>query len=144
MYSSSLAFNESTDIHDVPQLVIYIHYVHPDVNVKEEMLDLETLIETTCGINIRNARDEEMNRFELPHNKLINVVTDSICNDGENLGLTGLLNKDPKIQHFLPLHCIIHLIVKNFKYKNVLKIVLHIVNLIKIYQNTPSIQKLFR
>lgn len=33
------------------------------------MLDLEALID------VRNALDERMNRFDLPHNKVVSVVT---------------------------------------------------------------------
>ena len=69
-----LALGKSTNIHNIPQWAIFIG--NPDVNVKEEMLDLVAFIETTCSINVRNALDEIMLRFELPHNKVINVVTD--------------------------------------------------------------------
>ena len=64
-----------------------------------------------------------MNRFELPHNKLGSVATNrALAMMGKNLGLIGLLNNDPKIPRFLPLHCIIqykHLIEKYFIYENV-------------------------
>ena len=131
----SLSLSESTDILDVPLLAILICYVHPDVNVKEEMLDLVAFIETTCGINVRNLL-EVMNRFKLPHNKPVNVATDRT---------PAMMGEKKKRSHwsfkqwsenstFLSLHCIIHhkhLVAKYFKYENVWKIVLQVVNLIK-------------
>lgn len=81
-----------------------------------------------------------MNRFELPREKLVSVATDGApAMIGKNQGLIGLLNNDPKIPCFLPLHCIIHrehLIAKYFKYENVWKIVLQIVNLIRTNAKT--------
>lgn len=56
----SLALDESTDIQDVPQLAVFVRYVSADVNVKEEMLDIVALIETTRGIDVRNALDEQV------------------------------------------------------------------------------------
>lgn len=47
-----------------------------DENVKEEMLDLVSLIETTCGKDVRNMLDVVMNRLELPHDKFVSVATD--------------------------------------------------------------------
>lgn len=44
--------------------------------MKKEMLDLVALIEATRSINVKNALDDGMNRFELPHNKLVSVTTD--------------------------------------------------------------------
>ena len=50
--ASSLSFDKSTVIQDVPQLAIIINYLNPDVNVKEEMLYQVTFIETTRSIDI--------------------------------------------------------------------------------------------
>ena len=97
------------------------------------MLDLVAFIETTRCIDVRNAIDEVMNKSVLSRNKLVTVVTGEA--PAKNLGLIGLLNNDSKIPHFLPLQCIIqceHLVAKYFKYENMWKIVLRIVNLIKI------------
>ena len=59
----NLALNESKDIQDVLQLTIFIRFVHPDVNVKEEMLYQVTFIETTRSVDVINAPDKEMNKF---------------------------------------------------------------------------------
>ena len=77
-------------------------YVHLNVNVKEEMLDLVAFNETTRGIDVRNALDEIMNRFELLRNKLVRVATDGAsAMMGKNLHLNGLFNNDPKIPCFV-------------------------------------------
>ena len=116
----SLALDKFTDIQDVPQWAIFIRSAYPDVNVKEEMLYLVAFIETTCGIDIRNALDEVMNKFELPRNKLLSVATDAaLTMMGKYISLIGLLNNDPKIPRFLLHNCIIHhehLMAKYFKY----------------------------
>lgn len=131
----SLALDESTDVQDVPQLAIFVRYVSSDVSVKEEMLDLVALKETTRGIDIKTALDEVMDKFVLVRNKLVSVATDGApAMVGKNQGLIGLLKKDPNIPNFLSFHCIIHrehLIVKYFKYDNVWNIVLKIVNFIR-------------
>lgn len=45
--SLSLALDESTDIQDKPQLAVFVRYVTSDVDVKEKLLDLISLKETT-------------------------------------------------------------------------------------------------
>ena len=45
----SLALDESTDIQDNLQLVVFVCYVSSDVTVKEEKLHLVTLNKLSCG-----------------------------------------------------------------------------------------------
>lgn len=56
----SLALDESTDIIDHPQLAVFIRFVLPDFVVKEELLDLVALQESTRGADIKNALDSIM------------------------------------------------------------------------------------
>ncbi|XP_040069581.1 zinc finger BED domain-containing protein 5-like [Ixodes scapularis] len=51
----SLALDESTDIQDKPQLAIFVRYVSSDESVREELLDMVALKETTRGVDIKNA-----------------------------------------------------------------------------------------
>ena len=51
----SLALDESTDVTDNPQLAVYVRYVSSDVVVKEKLLDLIALKETTRGIDIKKS-----------------------------------------------------------------------------------------
>ncbi|XP_065654636.1 protein FAM200A-like [Hydra vulgaris] len=47
----SLALDDSTDIQDKPQVAVFIRYVTSDILVKEELLDLVELKDTTRGID---------------------------------------------------------------------------------------------
>ena len=133
---SSLAFNiaidESTDIQDNPQLAIFVPYVSSDRTIKEELLDLVAIRETTRGVDIKNALDEALTRFHVPLNKLVSVATDGApAMTGKRVGLIGLMKCDPNFSEFLPIHCIIHrehLATKHFRYEDVTKNVLEIVN----------------
>jgi hypothetical protein len=72
----SLALNESTDIQDKSQLAIFVRYVTRDVDVKEELLDLISLKETTRGVDIKIAFDETLRKAEIPLNKIMSISTD--------------------------------------------------------------------
>ncbi|KAG8238888.1 hypothetical protein J437_LFUL017605 [Ladona fulva] len=72
----SLALDESTDITDLPQLAVSIHFVSPDFVVKEELLDLVALQESTRDVDIKNALDSIMKTFDVPLNKLVSIATD--------------------------------------------------------------------
>ena len=68
--------------------------------------------------------------------KLVSVATDGApAMVGKHVGLIGVMNCDPNFQEFLPIHCIIHcelLAAKHFRYKDVIKTVLDIVNFILV------------
>ena len=130
----SIAIDESTDIQDNPQLAIFVWYVSSDLTIKEKLLDLVAIRETTHGVDIKNALDEALTRFHVPLHKLVSVATDGApAMVGKRVGLIGLMKCDPNFPEFLPIHCIIHrkhLAAKHFMYKDVIKTVLEILNLI--------------
>ena len=72
----SLALDESTDITDLPQLAVFIRFVSPDFVVKEELLDLVALQESTRGVDIKNALDSIMKTFDVSLNKLVSIAID--------------------------------------------------------------------
>lgn len=131
----SLALDESTDITDLPQLAVFICFVSLDFVVKEELLDLVALQESTRGVDIKSALDSIMKTFDVPLNKLVNIATDGApAMLGKKIGLIGLLRDDSQIPQFIPIHCIIHrehLVTKYLKYPDVMKTILHIVNYIR-------------
>ena len=49
----NLALDESTDIQDKPQMAVFVRYVTSDVIVKEELLGLIELVDTTRGVDIK-------------------------------------------------------------------------------------------
>ena len=75
---SSLAFGIAFDeLTDNPQLAIFVRHVLFDLTIKEELLDLVAIRETTRGVDIKNALDKALSRLEVPLNKLVSVATDS-------------------------------------------------------------------
>ncbi|KAL4103366.1 hypothetical protein QTP88_018743 [Uroleucon formosanum] len=111
----NLALDESTDIQDKPQLAIFVRYVTKDVDMKEELLDLISLKETTRGVDIKIAFDETLQRAEIPLNNIMSISTDgapSIMVGCKN-GLVGLLKNDTNFPDFIPIHCIIHRVIEN-------------------------------
>ncbi|XP_057657622.1 general transcription factor II-I repeat domain-containing protein 2A-like [Diorhabda carinulata] len=130
-----LALDESTDIRDIPQLAVFIRFVSPNFVVKEELLDLVALQETTRGVDIKNALDSIMKNLDVTLDKLVSIATDGApVMLGKNVGLIGLLRDDSQIPQFIPIHCIFHrkhLVVKYLKYPDIMKTVLHIVNYIR-------------
>ncbi|CAI6353085.1 unnamed protein product [Macrosiphum euphorbiae] len=131
----SLALDESTDIQDKPQLAIFVRYVTMNMEVKEELLDLIALKETTRGCDIKDALDVVLRKAEVPIAKIVSVSTDGAPSiTGCKNGLIGILKSDTDFPDFIPIHCIIHrehLTAKYFKYEHVMSVVLKIVNYIR-------------
>ena len=53
----SMAFDEFTDIEDNPLPAVFVRYVSKHFCVKEELPDLVALMDTTKGVDIKNAVD---------------------------------------------------------------------------------------
>ncbi|XP_065654938.1 general transcription factor II-I repeat domain-containing protein 2A-like [Hydra vulgaris] len=105
----SLALDKSTDIQDKPQMAVIVRYVTSDVFVKEELLDLVELKDTTRGIDLKEALDTVLVKTNAPKNKLVSVASDGArAMVGKHIGLKGLLNSDPMYPEFIPVHCVIH------------------------------------
>ena len=118
----SLALDESTDTQNNPKLAVFVRFVLSDLIIKEELLDLVTMRETTRGIDIKNALNEALTRADVPLNKLVSVETDGApAMEGKRVELIGLMKCDSNFPEFLSIHCIIHrehLAAKYFKYEN--------------------------
>ena len=105
----SLALDKSTDIQDKPQMAVFVRYVTSDVIVKEELLDLVELKDTTRGADVKEALETVLVKANGPINKLVSVATDGApAMVGKHVGLIGLLKSDPKYPEFIPVHCVIH------------------------------------
>jgi len=57
-------------------LAVLICFVSPVFVVKELLLDLVALQESTRGVDIKNALDSIMKTFNVPLNKLVSIATD--------------------------------------------------------------------
>lgn len=136
----SLALDESTDISDTPQVAITVRYILPDATIKEEMLNLVALRETTRATDIKCALDSAVTKAGIPLRNLVSVSTDGApAMIGKNNGLIALLKRDSNYTDFVAVHCVIHrehLATKFAKYEHVLKKVLEIVNFIRTNAKT--------
>ena len=73
-----LALNESTDIRNTTQLAVFIRTVDKDFNVLEELIDVNAMNGTTCGINIFESLQSSLQKFGIKNFiKCISVATDS-------------------------------------------------------------------
>lgn len=143
----SLALDESTDVQDKPQLAIIVRYVLSDLEVKEELLDLVALKDSTRGCDIKEALDVVLDKASVPVGKIVSIATDGApAMRGNKQGLLGLLHTDTSYPDFLSVHCIIHrehLVAKYFKYEHVMEVVLKIVNYIRSSAKTHRQFKAF-
>ena len=102
----SLQLDESTDVSNYSQLLVFVRYVHEN-DIKEEFLFCEPLTQTTRAVDVM----EVINSF-FESNSLSWNVVGSICTDGapsmlgKNSGFVALVKKmNPDI---VSSHCILH------------------------------------
>lgn len=135
----SIAIDESTDITDTAQLVLFIRGVDEKLVINEYLLDLIPLMDTTTGDDIFKAFCSSVEKRNLDWSKLISVTTDGApCMAGEKKGFVGRLKsyltargRSDTIYSF---HCIIHQQVLSSKIANVesvMNVVVKTINKIK-------------
>ena len=130
----SLQLDETTDVSNCAQLLIYARYVFEN-DIKEEFLLCEQLKQTTKAVDIM----AKMNEF-FDSNGLSWDIVGSICTDGapamlgKKSGFTALVKKvNPNV---ISSHCILHqhaLASKTLPayMKRVLDVIVHVVNFIR-------------
>lgn len=102
----SLALDESTDVMDVSQLLIFARTIDSSFDVHEELLKLESLHDTTKGSDIFSAVNNAASGYG-GFDKLSAVVTDGApAMQGRHRGFAGLLQQSGVDCPIL--HCIIH------------------------------------
>ena len=72
----SIALDESTDLSDTAQLVVFIRGVIDNFEVIEEFLDMASMKATTTGQNICEEVIKMMKKFEIDTSKLVGITTD--------------------------------------------------------------------
>ncbi|KAL4083803.1 hypothetical protein QTP88_029119 [Uroleucon formosanum] len=134
----SIATDESTDVCDTAQLLIFIRGIDFNFNISEELAELCSLKGTTTGEDLFIEIDKTFKKLGLSWNKLVSVTTDGGRNmSGINKGLIGRINaKMVEERHEAPMifHCIIHqeaLCCKVLAWKDVMNIVVSTVNYIR-------------
>ena len=109
----SLALDESNDVRDTAQLLIFVRAINHNFEIVEELLAMESLKGTTRGEDFFLIFTGVMDRFKLPWNKLTNITTDGSPNlTGKNVELLKRLQDKMREENagvgITFLHCIIH------------------------------------
>nr|KAF6360084.1 hypothetical protein mMyoMyo1_011042 [Myotis myotis] len=109
----SLALDESNDVKDTAQLLIFIHEISDNFEITEEFLAMEPLKRKTRGEDFYDRVSTVIEKMKLPWSKLANVMTDGSPNlTGKNVGLLKRIQDKVKEenpnQDVIFLHCIIH------------------------------------
>ncbi|KAK7134501.1 hypothetical protein R3I93_017809 [Phoxinus phoxinus] len=129
----SLALDESTDVMDVSQLLIFTRTIDSSFVVHEELLKLVSLHNTTKGTDIFNAVNSAVNEYCGGFDKLSAAVTDGApAMQGKHNGFAGLLQQSGVDCPIL--HCIIHqeaLCAKTLNFSHVMDLVTKVTNLIR-------------
>uniref|UniRef100_A0A3Q1BIY7 HAT C-terminal dimerisation domain-containing protein n=1 Tax=Amphiprion ocellaris TaxID=80972 RepID=A0A3Q1BIY7_AMPOC len=128
----SLALDESTDVTDVSQLLIFNRTIDSSSEVHEELLKLVSLHETTKGTDIFKAVKTVVNEHG-GFGKLSAIVTDGAPSmQGRRAGFTGLLHQNGV--DYPVLHCIIHqeaICAKTMNFSHVVDLVTKVTDLIR-------------
>ena len=129
----SLALDESSDIEDTAQLLVFIRGIDKNFEITEELLSLEHLKDTTTGQDLFESVENCLDRYGLPLHKLASITTDGApALTGKNVGLIKLLNDKVKREHplhsVMSFHCIIH---QESLCKSVFDPVVRVINLIR-------------
>ena len=105
----SVALDESCDIQDKPQLEIFVRFISTDCLIKEELLDIVPLKDSTRGINVKEAMMAAIEKANLFIAKLAALITNGapamIRSVNEPVGLCKADQTFPKFWSF---HGIIH------------------------------------
>ncbi|KAL3972518.1 protein YIPF1/2 [Sarotherodon galilaeus] len=109
----SLALDESNDVKDTAQLLIFIRGINETFEITEEFLTMESLKGQTRGEELFERVSAAIENMKLPRSKLVNVTTDGSPNlTGKNVGLLRRIQNKVKDenpdQDVVFLHCIIH------------------------------------
>lgn len=131
----SLQFDESTDIVDTSQLIVFIRMVFSDMSHKEEFLTVIPVKGTTRGEDIYQHFVNFAKKTSLPLWKLVSIATDGAPSMvGKNNGFLALCQKDEDFPDFVTVHCVIHqnaLCAKVLNMADVMNIATKIVNSVR-------------
>lgn len=103
----ALQCDESTDISNCCQLLVFVRFLDDDNIIKEELLISRELETTSKGIDVMNTISEYFQKHNIMWGKLVGFCTDGApAMLGSRSGLATLVKqKNPKV---ITTHCIIH------------------------------------
>uniref|UniRef100_A0AAR2KU72 DUF4371 domain-containing protein n=1 Tax=Pygocentrus nattereri TaxID=42514 RepID=A0AAR2KU72_PYGNA len=134
----SLALDESNDVHDMAQLLIFIRGINEKFKVTEELAALQSIKGTTTEEDIYEKVCQTVADLGLDWAKLTSVTTDGAPSMvGSARGVIVRINREmSERRHPRPItiHCLIHqqaLCCKAVKWDSVMKVVVSCVNFIK-------------
>jgi len=97
----SIALDDSTDITDTAQLLIFIRGINSDFEISQELLSMESMKDTTTGEDLLLKVKECIEKRDLSLTKLKSVTTDGSPNlTGKNVGLLSRLGPDHELAFF--------------------------------------------
>ena len=133
----SLALDESTDVDDTAQLLIFVRGISENFEITEELLSMESMKDTTTGGDIFECVGNAFRTMELPWQKMVSVTTDGFPSlTGKNVEwrLSDRVAEVDCTRKLIFLHCIIHqeVLCKNvLDMRHVVDPVVKIVNYIR-------------
>lgn len=105
----SLAMDESLDINDTPQLLVFIRAINSQFEITEELLDMVSLEHGTTGMEIKNAVLKILTTFNIGPEKITAFTTDGApAMLGKRNGAVALLKEALKNDDIYSYHCIVH------------------------------------
>ena len=109
----SIALDESTDMKDTAQLIIFIRGVTKDFHVTEKNLALASMKGTTTGADMFAELVKAITKFKLLWGKLASITTDgapaTTCAQNGVVGrLRKLFTDNSLVPVYAEYHCIIH------------------------------------
>ncbi|XP_077307209.1 general transcription factor II-I repeat domain-containing protein 2-like [Lithobates pipiens] len=127
----SLALDESNDVRDSAQLLIFICGTNDNFEVTEELAALQSIKGTTTGEDIYEKVCQTVNGLELDWAKLASVTTNGAPSMvGSKKGVIARINQEMdkhNYSHPIAIHCLIHqqaLCSKSLKFESVMTIVI--------------------
>uniref|UniRef100_A0A8C1R9U2 HAT C-terminal dimerisation domain-containing protein n=1 Tax=Cyprinus carpio TaxID=7962 RepID=A0A8C1R9U2_CYPCA len=131
----SLQFDESQDVTDTAQLMVFVRMAFKDSTTKEAFLTLLPLQGRTRGEDIYKEFKRYVHNNSIPIHKLVAITTDGApAMRGLHSGFVALCRRDTDFPRFLNYHCVIHqqaLASKVVDLSHVMTLVVKIVNSIR-------------